>query len=122
MPSSAETGSGPVDGEEIRMDIAPHHQKHPQKQGPSFAKVALTGAAVVGGIVGLYLLFKHFFGKKGARQPTNGKLRRRDWKGGDLEEEIGEVYASALEDPEFLEFLEEVKASGLLDNLGEDAF
>lgn len=118
--STEDTGSGPVDGEEIRMEIVPHHQKHPHKQGNSLVKFLFTGAAgaaVVSGIVGLYLLYKHFFGKKKEEQNNQGsaKLRKRSgkFKVSDVEDEMKAVYNFALEDEEFLEFLEQIQASGL---------
>ena len=101
------------------MDIAPHHQKPAPKKGTSVVKLAFTGAAVVGGIVGLYLLYKHFFGKKGDDKTVGkGKLRKRDeFKASDIEEEMKAVYTSALEDEEFLEFLEEIQGFGLFDDV-----
>ena len=101
------------------MDIAPHHQKHAPKKRTSVVKLAFTGAAVVGGIVGLYLLYKHFFGKKGDDKTVGkGKLRKRDeFKASDIEEEMKAVYTSALEDEEFLEFLEEIQGFGLFDDV-----
>jgi hypothetical protein len=119
QPNTDSTGSGPVDGEEIKMNIAPHHQKHPHNQGPSIVQVALTGAAVVGGIVGLYMLYKRFFGRRNNPDDTNdnarpGKLVRRTF-GGDIEEEVRAVYDEALQDEGFLEFLEEFEADGLFE-------
>ena len=73
MSPFTDIDSGPVDGEEIRMEIAPHHQKHSlKKEGNSLVKLAVTGAVVVGGIVGVYLLYKHFL-SKGRR-----KMERRN--------------------------------------------
>jgi hypothetical protein len=114
--SDAPSGSGPIDGQEIKLDVVPHHQKHAvKKEGPSLLKVAFTGAAVVGGIVGLYLLWKRFFGKKDekdTKEGGGGKLRRREFKVADVEEEFRGVYEEALADEEFLEFLNEVQESG----------
>ena len=109
-PHSDDTGSGPVDGEEIKMDIAPHHQRHTHHKGPGVVKLALTGAAVMGGIVGLYLLYKKFFGKKvpkgsSSSNSTTGKMKRSF--GGDVDGEVRAVYDEALSDEGFLEFLEE---------------
>jgi hypothetical protein len=119
QPNTDSTGSGPVDGEEIKMDIAPHHQKHPHNKGPSIVQVALTGAAVVGGVVGLYMLYKHFFGRRDNRDDANGdarpgKLVRRAF-GGDIEEEVRAVYDEALQDEGFLEFLEDFGDDGLFE-------
>jgi hypothetical protein len=109
----SDDASGPIDGQEIKLDIAPHHQKHPEKkEGPSLLKVAFTGAAVVGGIVGLYFLYKHFFGKKDEEKKEGGKLRRRGVEFEELEEEFQGVYEAALADEEFLEFLKEVQEKG----------
>jgi hypothetical protein len=123
MPNSDDTGSGPIDGQEIRFDVVPHHQKH-SHDGNSLAKIALTGAAIAGGIVGIYFLWKHFFGKKDEKAAEghvegegSGKLRKRDWKVTDVEDEIAKIYTEALEDPEFVKFLEEIKGSGLLEGL-----
>lgn len=115
MATSTESGSGPVDGGEIRLDIAPHHEKHPHKKENSIINALFTGAAVVGGVVGLYLLYKHFFGKK-KEENKDGKLRKRsEFKVSEVEEEIKAVYTSALEDEGFLDFLEEIQDAGLFD-------
>jgi hypothetical protein len=114
---SEPSGSGPIDGQEIKLDIAPHHQKHAVKEGPSLLKVAFTGAAVVGGIVGLYLLWKHFFGRKdedkreggGGGGGAGGKLRRREIKVAEVEEEFRGVYEEAIADEEFMDFLNEIQ-------------
>ena len=47
MPTSTDSGSGPVDGEEIRMDIAPHHRKHSRRETRTQLSALLTGAVVV---------------------------------------------------------------------------
>jgi hypothetical protein len=105
-PGSDATGSGPVDGEEIKMDIAPHHQQHPHNKN-SIVKNALTGVAIVGGIVGLYILFKHFFGRKAPKKTDDGKIKlsKREF-GGQIEEQVRAVYDEALLDDGFLEFLD----------------
>ena len=122
MAPSTDPDSGPVDSQEIRMDIVPHHQKH-HKTDNSLVKVAFTGIAVVGSIAGLYLLYKHFFGKKGENIETapNGKrkLRKRDFKVDDFEERVTSLYAKSLNDEVFLEFLEEAQDAGLLNFLAE---
>src|SRR5579859_1642704 len=70
-PDSQES-TGPVDGQDIKVNFesAPHYAPHkPHEEGGlSFGKVVLTGAALVGGLVGLYLLYKHFFSKKKTKQ------------------------------------------------------
>ena len=87
-----------------------------KKEGNSLVKLAVTGAAVVGGIVGVYLLYKHFLSKK--EKDGKARLRKRDeFKVSDVEEEMKAVYTSALEDEEFLEFLEEIQGSGLFDDV-----
>jgi hypothetical protein len=114
-PKPEGSGSGPIDGEEINLQIAPHHEAHAKKA--SLAKTVLTGAAVVGGVVGLFLLYKHFFGRRGAKKDDNkGKMRKRDFEVTDYQEEVNEVYLEALEDPEFLEFLAEVSDKGLFED------
>jgi hypothetical protein len=113
-PTSEQTGSGPVDGDAVKVEIAPHHQAHAKK--PSIGRIALTGAAVVGGVVGLFLLYKHFFGRRGAKKTDRGgKMRKRDFETIDLQDEVNEVYLDALEDEEFLEFLAEVNEKGLFE-------
>jgi hypothetical protein len=130
-PQSDE-GSGPVDGEQIELKLTPHHQLHRPKKGFPLAKTLFTGTAIVGGIVGLYFLYKHFFGKKkknagnggGANGGGNGGAngggnnRKRDVKW-ENEAQVGEVmkgvYEEALLDEGFLDFMESVYDGGLLD-------
>jgi hypothetical protein len=115
MPPSTETGSGPVNGEEIRVEIIPNHQKIAPKTNNSIVKFAFSGAAVTGGIVGLYLLYRNFFGNNDLKKGDGRKLRKRGFKVANVEEEMKAVYTNALEDEGFLEFLEEIQGSGLLD-------
>jgi hypothetical protein len=106
----SEEGSGPVDGQEIKLDLVPHHQKHPAKHG-GFLKTLLTGGAIIGGLVGVYFLWKHFFGKKkdeGKKNGRNQRFRKRETDETELEEELAAIYAEALADPEFVEFLETI--------------
>ena len=115
-PGSYATGSGAVDGEEIKMDIAPHHQQHPHNKH-TVIKTALTGVAIVGGVVGLYILFKHFFGKKTPKKTGDGKVKlsKREF-GGQVEEQVRAVYDEALLDDGFLEFLDAYGFEELLDD------
>jgi hypothetical protein len=115
-PKTDETGSGPVDGDAVKVEIAPHHQAHANKKPASFGRIALTGAAVVGGVVGIFLLYKHFFGRRAPKKGDRGsKMRKRDFETIDLQDEVNEVYLEALEDEEFLEFLAEVNEKGLFE-------
>jgi hypothetical protein len=140
-PSDSE-GSGPVDGEKIELKLTPHHQAHKPKAGFPLAKTLFTGTAIVGGIVGLYFLYKHFFGKKnkdaanagngnnGGNANANGNgnggnaSRKRDvrWEdvvGFESGTAVGDrmmgVYEEALVDEGFLEFMEKVYDGGVLD-------
>ena len=124
-PSSDE-GSGPVDGEQIELKLTPHHQLHRPKKGFPLAKTLFTGTAIVGGIVGLYFLYKHFFGKKrkqnkvgnGGSGDNGGGNRKRDvrWEDGvQVGEVMKGVYEEALLDEGFLEFMESVYDGGFLE-------
>src|SRR5437763_15054434 len=75
-PSDSE-GSGPVDGEQIELKLTPHRQAHKPNTGFPLAKTLFTGTAIIGGIVGLYFLYKHFFGKE-----RNNAANRGDGNGG----------------------------------------
>ena len=83
-PSPDSEGSGPVDGEQIELKLTPHHQAHKPNTGFPLAKTLYTGTAIVGGIVGLYFLYKHFFGKKrknNANAGNNGNAGNRTGNG-----------------------------------------
>jgi hypothetical protein len=119
---------GPVDGQEVDLKIVPHHQSEAKSQGgggPNLIKLALTGTAIVGGIVGLWFLYKKFFGKKkGGEKPNNGgetrngrMLLKRELEGENVEDTLLTVYETALQDEGFLEFLEELDDAGFLDEL-----
>lgn len=116
-PKTDGTGSGPVDDEAVNIQVATHHEDHEHKKpGRSVAKIALTGAAVVGGVVGLFLLYKHFFGRRGPKKGDRSKMKKRAFETIDLQDEVKEVYLDALEDEEFLEFLAEVNEQGLFED------
>jgi len=114
----SEEWSGPVDRPEIKLDLIANHQKHVAKPEGGFLDTLLTGGVVIGGIVGLYLLWKHFFGKKEERKiaegnerrqtrnPENSRLRKRAIAYSETDEKLSAIYADALADEEFLEFLE----------------
>jgi len=118
---------GPVDGEEVQLKILPHHQKAEAKKsggGPKLLKLALTGTAVIGGIVGLWWLYKRFFSgkKKAAAKKTNGttgegggKLRRREVIVDEFGDELQGAFEEALDDEGFLEFLLELEEAGVLE-------
>lgn len=113
----SDEGSGPVDGQEIKLDLIPHHQKHAVKKEGGLFKTLLTGGVIIGGIVGVYMLWKHFFGKKkgeahhppgqgGAKGKGGGGHRKRALDTEVVEDELAAVYAEALADEEFMDFLE----------------
>ena len=131
LPSSDE-GSGPVDGEEIQLKLTPHHQLHRPKKGFPLAKTLFTGAAIVGGIVGLYIFYKHFFVKKRKANTNNGgnaagnggngagggnnKKRNIAWEEApQVGETMRGVYEEALLDEGFLEFVEGIYEGKVLD-------
>ena len=112
----SDEGSGPVDGQEIKLDLIPHHQKHPIKTEGGFLKTLLTGGVIIGGIVGLYMLWKHFVAKRkgeghhpgrGGESGRGGAApRKRDLDTKDVEEELAAVYTEAIANQEFMDFLE----------------
>jgi hypothetical protein len=112
----SDEGSGPVDGQEIKLDLVPHHQKHALKKEGGFLKTLLTGGVIIGGIVGVYMLWKHFFGKKkvethhppgqGGEKGKGGGHRKRELDTKVVEDELAAVYAEAIADEEFMDFLE----------------
>jgi len=113
----SEEWSGPHDGPETKLDLMPGHQKQAAKQDGKFLDTLLTGGVVIGGIVGLYLLWKHFFGKeerknadenegRQTRSRENSRLRKRTIAYSEANEKLSGLYAGALANEEFLEFLE----------------
>jgi hypothetical protein len=118
--SPTPSDSGPVDGQEVKIDVVPHHAAHKveQRSKGGIVKIALTGAAVIGGIVGLYFLWRHFFGKKKNAPNANGnngqKFKKRELTEDEMNDEIQAAYYEAMRDEEFLEFLND---QGLLDEL-----
>jgi len=113
----SEEWSGPHDGPETKLDLMPGHQKQASKQDGKFLDTLLTGGVVIGGIVGLYLLWKHFFGKeerknadenegRQTRSRENSRLRKRTIAYSEANEKLSGLYAGALANEEFLEFLE----------------
>ena len=120
----SEDNRGPVDGEEIQLKLTPHHEKEVEKKG-GLGKLLLGGTVVVGGVVLLYLLYKHYIKPRlmAARMRHTPiwmgpqAKRKRDFVGDAAQEEMMEIYHDALEDEEFLKFVEEMKDSGMLDNL-----
>jgi hypothetical protein len=121
----SEDNRGPVDGEEIELKLTPHHAKDVEKKG-GLGKLLIGGTVVVGGVVLLYLLYKHYIKPrlmmaKMRHTPiwTGPQAKRkRDFEVGDAaHEEMIQIYNDALEDEEFLRFVEEMKDSGMLDSL-----
>ena len=122
-----------VDGQEIDVKIVPHHQegegltgKTGDGGGPNLLKLAFTGTAVVGGIVGLWWLYNRIFrrrspsGNAGGGNGTPGKkLARRDYSSVKIEEELQHEFDAALNDEGFLGFLEELGEAGLLEQIAE---
>jgi len=121
MSPKAESGSGPVDGEEVHIDIEPHHSKTPAKKRGKLVKIAVAGGAAIVGVVILYFLYKKFWGKKkDAGKDGKGKLKKRGMNFDNVENEMRIVYEDALGDDGFLEFLDEMKEAGIFDENGFD--
>ena len=109
--------SSPIDGEEIKPDLIPHHQRQAAKQEGGFLNTLLTGGVVVGAIVGLYLLWKHLLGRKEDRKTSGAKEGGQTGSQGNRRltkraitypeaDKLRAVYAEALANEKFLEFLE----------------
>ena len=125
----------PPDSEEVDVKVVTtRHDKEANRGGggggPNLLKLALTGTAIVGGVIGLWWLYKRFIAGKrhnASRRPppesndgngaTRVRMTKRDFNGEEIDEKLLDVYETALQDEGFLGFLEELGEAGLLNEL-----
>jgi hypothetical protein len=120
----SEDNRGAVDGEEIQLKLIPHHEKEVENKD-GLGKLLIGGTVVIGGVVLLYLLYKHYIKPRLLMAKMRHTpiwfgpqaKRKRDFVGDAAKDEMMEIYRDALEDEEFLRFVEEMKESGVLDDL-----